>query len=229
MLCRLILLFLILLIIYAIISIIVTIKSRKIFRGNIDESKQVIHLTFDDGCNSKFTPMLLDLLKEHNIKATFFVLGSTIEENKDIILRMKNEGHLIASHGYEHKNHILMLPYMINKDIKKCKDIYNKLSIPFIYYRPPWGHFNLFTNTICNKYKLKIILWNVIVGDWQKDITADILIKRLEEHKEKNKVICLHDGRGKNDAPQKTIDALKIMIPKWRKKGYEFETVDNLY
>lgn len=194
----------------------------------LSKEEKVIYLTFDDGMNTHFTPKLLDLLKKENIQASFFMLTSTIDGNEDILHRMKNEGHVIGLHGYHHDNQILQLPHMLIRDTKKSLKLFEKQGITVHHSRAPWGHLSLVGYILNKIYNIKPIFWNVIVQDWEKDTTPEILIEKLMRKVQGTSVICMHDGRGKNDAPLKTIKALETCIPKWKEEGYRFETVEKI-
>ena len=73
-----------------------------------------------------------------------------------------------------------------------------------------------------------MVLWNEMVKDGETKTTADVVCGKISKKLHGNVVICLHDGRGKNNAPQKTIDALSKLVPLWKEEGYQFETVDRL-
>ena len=98
-------------------------------------------------------------------------------------------------------------------------DILKELGIKPKFFRPPWGHFSLAAINEIKKLDLKIVLWNVIVGDWKANIESTTIADRLLRETEKGDIICLHDGRGKNDAPKRTVEALKIVLPIWKSQG----------
>lgn len=196
--------------------------------NNIDE-KKFLSLTFDDGPDKKYTGELLDLLKKYNIKATFFVVAKFAEENYEIIKRMEMEGHTIGLHSLEHKNALLNGPLYTNKEFKESLKIMNKLNVNIKSFRPPWGHLNLLTIRNLKKYNLNLVLWDVIIGDWKADITSDEISRRLLVQSKNKNIICLHDGRGKNEAPRRTIEALEKTIPIWIEEGYKFLKVGKFY
>ena len=86
----------------------------------IDTSSKEIYLTFDDGPNEKFTPKILELLKKHNSKATFFCIGKNIEKYPDLFLQIINEGHTVGNHSYGHKNKFGFL---------STKNVYNDIEL----------------------------------------------------------------------------------------------------
>lgn len=166
-------------------------------------------LTFDDGPDEKYTEQLLNLLERYNIKATFFTVATFAENNPNIIKRMKEEGHTIGLHSLEHKNGLITSPIYTDKDFKGSLDIMKNLNMRVKFFRPPWGHINLRTLSNLKKYNLKLVLWDVIIGDWKGDITSDEIANRLLKESRNKSIICLHDGRGENEAPLRTIQALE--------------------
>ncbi|WP_305133741.1 polysaccharide deacetylase family protein, partial [uncultured Clostridium sp.] len=180
--------------------------------NNIDE-KKFLSLTFDDGPDKKYTGELLDLLKKYNIKATFFVVAKFAEENYELIKRMEEEGHTIGLHSLEHKNALLNGPLYTNKEFEESLKIMDKINVNIKSFRPPWGHLNLLTIRNLKKFNLNLVLWDVIIGDWKADITSDEISRRLLSQSKNKSIICLHDGRGKNEAPKRTIEALEKTIP----------------
>lgn len=193
------------------------------------EEKKFLSLTFDDGPDKKYTVELLDLLKKYNIKVTFFVVAKFAKENCEIIKRMEEEGHTIGLHSLEHKNALLNGPLYTSNDFKESLNIMRKLNINIKFFRPPWGHLNLLTIINLKKYNLKLVLWDVIIGDWKANITSDEISNRLIMKSKNKSIICLHDGRGENEAPRRTIEALEKTIPIWIEEGYEFLKVGELY
>lgn len=186
-----------------------------------------IYLTFDDGPHPIYTNMLLDVLDRYNVKASFFVVGDFAKENPDVIARMKREGHLICMHSLKHKNGLFQPPFEMRKDFENSIKIINDMGICTDYYRPPWGHFNLATHVELKNNNLSPVLWDVMAEDWRGNTTSTEIIRKLSKRVIPGDIICLHDGRGKNEAPKKMIEALDIIIPIWLSEGYKFDTVNN--
>lgn len=192
-------------------------------------TEKKLYLTFDDGPNPKYTEKLLDLLLKYKIKASFFIVTEYAAKNEDIVKRMAKEGHSIGLHSKSHKNQMLQPPYDVINDFKRSIEVFEKLGIKLSTFRPPWGHISLASIYCVKKNRLKIVLWSLIVQDWQSDTNNDIIAGKLLDKAKYEDVICLHDGRGKNDAPLKTIAALDSVLPVWIEKGYEFGRVEELY
>lgn len=198
----------------------------KIRRANRKEQDNIIYLTFDDGPSSKYTLELLDVLEKNNVKATFFVVAQFALNNKEIIKKMKEYGHSIQLHSLEHKNELLESPLTTKKDIEGCINAMKELDIEIKYFRAPWGHFNIVSMFLLKKYGIKKILWNVMAEDWEADNTIEIIAEKLLNRTKGGDIICLHDGRGFNEAPSRTIKALEKVLPIWISKGYKFDTMD---
>ncbi|GAB6929429.1 hypothetical protein JCM10914A_34120 [Paenibacillus sp. JCM 10914] len=188
-------------------------------------------LTFDDGPDPVYTPKLLDLLKQYNMKATFFVVGSHAEQHPDIVKRIYDEGHLIGIHNYVHKSNWFMRPVTVRKQIKRTDDvIYAITGERTVYYRPPWGIVNLFDfakNTGC-----RIVLWSSMFNDWRSKIGADRLAQRMLAKLRGGEVMLLHDcgtTKGANpDAPGQMLIALERVLQAAQQKGLSSIRIDDM-
>lgn len=193
----------------------------------VGEKDKNLYLTFDDGPSAEYTGKLLDLLKEYDVKASFFVVARSAQAHPDLIKRMKEEGHLIGLHSLEHKSAMVQTPMYTNREFKKSMKIMADLHVDVRHYRPPWGHVNLFTLMNLKKYNLKKVIWHVMAEDWEADTSDEEIQYKLLKRTGKGDVICLHDGRGKSpDAPERTIAALEKTIPIWLEEGYQFKLLD---
>ena len=190
--------------------------------------KNSIALSFDDGIDRLYTGKILDLLARYNIKASFFIVANTIGDNLSLLKRMEDEGHNIGLHSLEHKDALLKGYFYTRKDFRQSIKIFNDCDIEPKYYRPPWGHINLFTLYYIRKYRLQLVLWNVIVGDWKDIPNSDPISDQVIKETKTGSIICLHDGRGVSGAPARTIEALEKIIPLFLDKGFNFVTMENL-
>ena len=219
---------LVLILAYSIIPTYIYKFNHKLFKQDHTKDKS-FYLTFDDGPSVEYTSSLLDLLKENDVRATFFVVASFAKSNPSIIKRMKDEGHIIGLHSFEHRNALYQSRNYTKYDFKRSMEIMNELGVEVKYFRPPLGHFNINTVFEIKKYNLKTVLWDVMAEDWEGNTTSKVIAKKLLERSKSGDIICLHDGRGKNEAPSRTIEALGIVLPIWKEKGYEFLTVGDRY
>lgn len=201
------------------------INKQKFFRRKKAKKEKVIYLTFDDG-PSEYTKDLLELLKKYNIKATFFCVANFAKKHKDIIEKMKQDEHLIALHSLKHKNSMLQGVRETKADLEEALEIMKEFGIEINFYRPPWGDSNLCLLKLLKNKNINFFLWDVMAEDWLGNTSEEIIADKLLKRVNSGDVICLHDGRGKNEAPMRTIYALKKVIPIFLKKGYIFKTIN---
>ncbi|MTI66215.1 MAG: polysaccharide deacetylase family protein [Firmicutes bacterium] len=188
-----------------------------------------IALTFDDGPDSRYTLELLKILKRNNVKCTFFLVAERTFKNEGVFQKIIKDGHNIGLHSYNHKSAWLSLPNKTKKDFYNSIKTFNKLGENVKYFRPPWGTFNLLTKYYANKYHLKTILWNKNAKDWKKSTSSEDIINRLLKDIRNGDIIVLHDCNGKKDTPVNVLKALEIVIPKLKKEGYKFVTIDEVF
>lgn len=190
-----------------------------IYNKVVDKGKKQIALTFDDGPNYN-TYKVLEVLKEYNVQATFFVLGSKINKNATILQKIVDNGHEIGNHTYNHKiltrlkdDEILKEIEDTNKQIFDVTGIYSKLL------RPSYGIVN---NTVKKISDYPIIIWDIDTLDWKYHNSKKIA-KRVMDKAEDGDIILMHD------VYTSTANALKIIIPELQKNGYTFVTVSELF
>lgn len=195
--------------------------------GPVKSLEPVIYLTFDDG-PSNYTPELLKLLAEYQVKATFFVVGDFVKQYPEIVKQTVAAGHEIGLHSEHHINAMLQTPQATKKDFQATKQALLDLGIEPHFYRPPWGQFNLATAKQGQEVGTELILWDVMAEDWRASSTSQMIANKLRKRIYPGVVICLHDGRGRNQAPRRTIAALREVIPELLAQGYEFKLVSEM-
>lgn len=197
-------------------------------RGKVERE---IALTFDDGPDPVYTPRLLDLLRRHGAKATFFLVGSHAEQHPEIVERIHAEGHVIGIHNYVHHSNWLMRPKTVKMQILRTSDVIKRITgVRPDFYRPPWGIVNLFDYRRLGH--LQIVLWTSMFGDWKQRVGAEKLYRRMKRKLRPGEVFLLHDcGRtfgADEDAPAGTIQALERILEDGREAGYRFVGVDEM-
>ncbi|HJA80846.1 MAG TPA: polysaccharide deacetylase family protein [Candidatus Mediterraneibacter intestinipullorum] len=185
-----------------------------------DSIRPQIALTFDDGPNAQYTPLLLDGLKERDVKASFFVIGANIEKdgNEEIIRRMHEEGHLIGNHTYHHADLSNMSAEDAHRELQMTDRLVRDITgeEPMLV-RPPFGEFPQGLEELDKLY----VKWTVDSRDWVTKNTQEIVRKVVTDTKE-NDIILMHDCYGTSvEAALQIIDALQ-------ERGYEFVTADQL-
>ena len=191
-----------------------------VFSRNIDASKPMIALTFDDGPYPKVTQRIVDALLENNSRATFFQLGSRMEENEAFVLYMANEGMQIGNHTY---THVIPNQYNIQQcisELNETKDLMNKvIGVQSYVVRTPGGAYN---DALLAAINGPIILWSMDTLDWKHQDADRVVTQILSEVKDGD-IILMHD------LYETTAEACEVVIPELIKRGYQLVTVDELF
>lgn len=185
----------------------------------LDPNKKYISLTFDDGPNPITTPRLLTILREKNVKASFFMLGQNIVTNPELVRQVADEGHSIGSHSYSHPNLTTLAPEDIKTQVQATDQAIAAATgkIP-TDFRPPYGAVDRTSAEIIDR---PIIQWSVDSEDWKTKDTPKI-IKRVMKTSYNNSIILMHD------IYPETIDAVPQIIDDLRNEGYEIILPDDL-
>ena len=181
-----------------------------------ENTKNKIWLTFDDGPHPIVTPFILQILKEENVKATFFLIGKEIKKYPNIFQNIINEGHLVANHSYSHKNGWLTSNKAYLKDIEKCQKIMPKNKI----FRPPYGKISPFQIRKLKKI-YQIILWDILTCDYSKHITANKIKQNVLLNIQSGSIIVFHNNAKSYNHLKKI---LQETIQEIKKNGFVFST-----
>jgi peptidoglycan-N-acetylglucosamine deacetylase len=183
------------------------------------ENIKQVAITFDDGPHPKYTQTILDILKAHNAKATFFVLGSRVDFYPGITKRIVKEGHEIGNHTWDHKDLKTLSPEDIIEELEKTNHaVKYATGIEPQIMRPPYGSIN---NQIESTLELPSILWTVDTLDWKSHDPNAILTIVKEETKE-GSIVLMHDIH------KSSVDSLNDVLTFLQNQGYEFVTVSEL-
>lgn len=193
---------------------------------------QQVAFTFDDGPHPEYTPRLLDLLKLHQVKATFFVLGAQAEQYPELIRRMDREGHQIGIHNYVHTSNWLMLPGTIRHGhLERTADIVESIigSRPN-HYRPPWGLINVFDFLRLRQYR--IVLWSIMGHDWSRERCQTSLRSTLLDRMKDGSIILLHDSGdtlgADGNAPHYMLQALEEVLLQLKTRNLRCVRLDEM-
>lgn len=186
---------------------------------NMQEEKKKVALTFDDGPHPVYTPEMLDLLKEKNIKATFFLLGEQVEKYPDIVKRMNDEGHLIGNHSYKHEQLSKLSSVQACSQVNRTNELIYAITGKYPeYLRPPFGDWKDRLDCEVNMIE---VLWDVDTLDWSSQ-NKDKVVSKVMKNVEEGDIILMHDSY------ESTVKATAEIIDRLQKDGYEFVTVDEL-
>lgn len=191
-----------------------------------DTSEKTIYLTFDEGYENGYSTKILDVLKEKDVKAAFFVTKSFIKQNQDLIKRMTDEGHVVGNHSVKHKS----LPDLTNDEIVnellETADYYKEVTgkeMPKVF-RPPMGEYSERTLAVTKNAGYKSIFWSFAYKDWLTDqqpgkqVAYDTVMKRYHN----GAIMLLHA------VSQSNTEALGDIIDSLRAEGYNFKSLTDL-
>ena len=192
-----------------------------------DTTKKRIYITFDAGYEAGYTPKILAALKKHNVKATFFVVGTLIKSDPDIIKMIDNEGHIIGNHTMNHPNMSKMQTMEDFKNqIEPVESLYKELTGKDMqkFYRPPQGVYSIKNLEMANELGYKTIFWSLAYVDWYKDKqpTHEEAFNKILSRIHNGAIILLHSTSKTNS------EILDELLTKLENMGYEFGTLDEL-
>lgn len=197
----------------------------KAYKNN--KTEKVIYLTFDAGYENGNIECILNTLQEENVKATFFILENLIIKNPDLVLRMRNEGHLVANHSSTHINIAKEKDKnKIKNELEKLENLYFNLTAESMpkYFRPPEGCFDEESLKYINELGYKTVFWSFAYADWDENA-------QMSQEKAKAKILeNVHNGEIMLLHPTSKTNALilKDIIGELRNQGYRFGTVDEI-
>lgn len=193
----------------------------KILRLRGSKANNAIYLTFDDGPSEGVTDALLDLLKRHNAKATFFVIGDKLQASWDIAQRAVSEGHLIANHSQNHRGFgKLPLEAQLEQFELANQHIAN-LQQNYRGFRAPQGHWSPKLLWALFRRAIPAIHWSYDSLDYTLDTADSVLARFHREPIRAGEIILFHD-----DASL-CIEALEQLLPQWQSKGFTFRTLES--
>ena len=183
----------------------------------MDPTEKAVYLTFDDGPIPEATPFILDTLREHGIKATFFMVGDNVRKYPELFERIKAEGHRVGNHTFNHLGAFKhwTLTYIMNT--KKANDL-----IGAHLFRPPHGLMR-WSEYYWLRKKYKIVMWDLVTRDYSKWLTAEEVLDNVKRYARNGSIITFHDSL-------KSIEKLRTALPasiQWLKQeGYAFKIFD---
>lgn len=180
-------------------------------------SNETMLLTFDDSPNPNITEMIIEILDKNKIKACFFCVGEKVEKYPGLISQIDQSGHIAANHSYSHPNFIKLRKKDKLAEVVRTKEIIEKITgKENIYFRPPFGRFDLTTLSILNEIKMKNVMWSLFPYDYKNDL--NIVKFAVNKYLKNNSIVVFHDKPGNNILEK----SLNYLIEEAEKKGYKF-------
>lgn len=180
----------------------------------MDPTQKAVYLTFDDGPIPEATPFILDTLKEHGVKATFFMVGDNVRKHPELLERIRQEGHQVGNHTNNHLGAFKhwTVTYIINT-FKANELIHAHL------FRPPHGVMR-WSEYYWLRKEFRIIMWDLVTRDYSKWMSAEDVLNNVKRYARNGSIITFHDSL-------KSIEKLRYALPEaimWLKQeGYAFK------
>lgn len=183
----------------------------------LDTAHKTLAITFDDGPHPEVTPYVLELLKEKDIKSTFFCVGQNAENHPDLIAQIKSGGHQLGNHTYNHlKGWKTSTSEYCNNVVKANNFTSEKL------FRPPYGKITKAQAKWLLENNYDIIMWSVLTYDFDPSIDIDKIMQKIKKRTKRGSIVTFHDSA-------KAFPQLKKMLPElldhWIGQGFSFQTL----
>ena len=189
----------------------------------VDRDDKLISITFDSANAPSKTLQILDLLDQYEAKCTFFLQGTFLKANPDVVKEIEARGHEVANHSYSHPNMPDLTNDQIIADFNKSSAIFNEvLGHEPALYRPPSGYSSQRDRAIARALGQEVIKWTVDSRDGFQDSTLNTVIKRVQNNAGSGAIVLMH-VYGKH-----TLKALETLLPWYIEQGYRFVTVSDL-
>ena len=191
--------------------------------ARVDTNDRVVALTFDDGPDPFHTPRVLDVLDQHHVKATFFMMGRQVERYPKVAREVLRRGHEIGNHSYSHPKLILMSPRRVRDEIERTDTLLRNIGVSGeIHFRPPHASkFIVLPYVLVQMGKL-CVMGDVDPEEW-KERPAAVMTEAILREVRPGSIIGLHDPMG-----AETLRTLQNILPALAAEGYRFETVSEL-
>lgn len=191
--------------------------------GNTD--KKEVYLTFDNGYENGYTPVILDVLKEKNVPAAFFVTGHYLLDQAELVKRMVEEGHIVGNHSWHHPSLVNVDDERLKRELEKVKKKYEELTgrNDMTYLRPPKGVFSERTLALSKQQGYVNVFWSFAYQDWlvNEQKGWQHAYDQITKHVHPGAVMLLHSVSKDN------AEALGKVIDELHKQGYQFKSLDD--
>lgn len=184
----------------------------------VEEAGDTVYLTFDDGPDPAWTPTLLDLLRTHDAKATFFLVGKLAEASPALVQRIVDEGHRLGNHSWHHRQfHLRSIQEQLD-EIERTDQLLQQFDGKIRHdFRPPRGLLGWQMLTALVRKRTRVAYWSYDSLD-HRDEDAAAIINLFKQHPlQSGDIVLMHDDAGK------AIEALKTMLPSWCANGWRFD------
>tara|TARA_R110001632_G_scaffold190548_1_gene311190 strand:+ start:4359 stop:4979 length:621 start_codon:yes stop_codon:yes gene_type:complete len=187
------------------------------YRWRFSSVPKELYLTFDDGPTPEITEFVLSELKKHNAKATFFCIGKNVKKHQKTCCQIVKEGHSLGNHTFNHLNGFTTKNEVYLENIQQAS-----AHIDSNLFRPPYGKLKSSQARLLQKEGYKIIMWDVLSGDFDTSISPEKCLKNVVENTTSGSIIVMHDSE---KAREKIHYALPRILDHFTKEGYVFKEI----
>lgn len=182
----------------------------------IPDSSKTVYLTFDDGPTPGITDKVLNILEQHQAKATFFCVGEQAEKHFELFESLRQKGHHVGNHTFNHlKGWTTSISEYLD-NIKKADKI-----ISSTLFRPPYGKASR-TQIAQIKKKYHLIMWDILAGDFDANNTIEKIVSNVISNIQPGSIVVLHDSKKHG---KKMLKALPVIMKKLDELGYSFKAI----
>lgn len=178
---------------------------------HLNREEKAVYLTFDDGPDPDVTPLVLDLLRAHGAKATFFCIGKRVEAHPELYQRIIAEGHTTGNHTWSHTNGWCTSGSEYVDDVRKASQV-----ISSNLFRPPYGKFRP-GQWLTLRRRYRLVMWDVLPGDWNSSLSSTQIFDRTMRSIRSGSIVVLHDSA---KAAPRMLPALAQILPQLASSGY---------
>lgn len=204
------------------------VKYSGFFKVNGSSAQKRVALTFDDGPDPVYTPQILDILKKHRVKATFFLLGSRAQEYPNVVRRIANEGHVIGNHSYSHPLFTKVSVPNFEQQIERTQHVLSGLiGYEPKLVRPPYGEITEPQLQWMKHNHFVVVNWDIDSLDW-KELNMQQVSDNVLPYVHPGAIILQHSAGGDRQNLSGTVKALPRIIQKLKEDGYRIVTVPQL-
>ena len=192
-----------------------------------DSSEKNLYLTFDAGYENGYTAGILDVLKKHDVKAAFFLVGNYLKTSPELVKRMVSEGHTVGNHTYSHPDmSAISTEDAFREELSKLEEEYKSVTGKEMlkYYRPPQGKYSEANLKMAKDLGYRTIFWSLAYVDWYESDqpTKEEAFNKLIPRVHPGAIVLLHSTSKTN------AEILDELLIKWENMGYKFKSITEL-
>lgn len=190
---------------------------------HLPHGRNEAYLTFDDGPTQTLTGRLLDLLDQHEVKATFFLIGSHAKRDAGLVRALDAAGHTVGNHTFSHPDAWRTPAARLVSELERTTGLLEDLiQKPIRWMRPPYGRFTQAMREWCQLRRQRMTMWDVMPADYLPGTTSDQLTQRIGRGLRSGSIVVLHDNPKTQHITPK---ALQELIPRYKEAGWQFSAL----